>query len=418
MSTTTTLSLHKFSIVPEEDDGTHQFTLVLDNIRQLCAAPPSNKASSVESSELSYGGQRWSVVCMRSKDERYMGVFLKWRYQEQTGSQQAGLVCKIKYRLTLVNRADIESSKHFSSNQRFSSTQTILGKSKMASIDDLLDGGAGFSDAVGRRVVIQLTIYACATRFSTSLDTSGQARLRARKNASGTYFDTAPFLHSGHRWYLRAYPNKTNSGGVPAVYLYLSNRNRQVSMEVCFTLSLADGRTEILTYGFGEGAKYDGFGKTLPAPINDLDAEKSITVGVEIISVSVFKDVNISLFSPVSGSVGGKGASFSSYKDYRSGSAVASGADQTFQDQEGNTWRAAYQRDAKMATVTLDKSSGNYAHSKTKMVAATAALLAQDPEVAQDVDMSGMPLVAYFSNYLDERGHRMTFPLDSLQVNS
>ena len=446
VSTTPSLTLHKFTIIPDEDDTAHHFTLVLDNFPVLLEGLTTGVASSVDSTDLSYAGQRWSVLVQRSKDNAYLGVFLKWRYGDQSPAapggvaSSPGLSCKVRYRLTVVNRHDVNASKHFSSNQLFSTTsagaagagnsgQTVLGKSRMLEAAAASDCGAGWTDCTGRQLVITLVMSSCVVRYRAAIATDASARQRARKNASGAYYDTPPFLHCGHRWYLRAYPSKGGGGGggggvaagEPAVYLYLANRSRQVSMEVCFTLSLADRRTEILTYGFGEGAKYDGFGKTLTGAGGgacrvDVSASDSLVAGVEIISVGAFKDVGVSL-SPVMGSVGGGGGGGGP----RGGSCARSGhAPAPFNDHEGNTWRLDYRgRECATATFALDKAAaGHYtSHARGKLVAFSGFLLAQDPEQAQDVDMTGgRPVVARFSNSPDDRPARFTFPLDSLQV--
>jgi len=59
-----------------------------------------------------------------------------------------------------------------------------------------------------------------------------------------------------------------SSAGLPAVYLYLSSSNCPVTVELMFRLRLASDLTEILTYSFGDCAKYDGFGETLASSVN------------------------------------------------------------------------------------------------------------------------------------------------------
>ena len=185
-------------------------------------------------------------------------------------------------------------------------------------------------------------------------------------------------------------------------------------MELNFTLYVGEDRTEILTYGFGEGAQFDGFGKTLPAPLYNLDKVPMITVGVEMMSLTVFKDMTVS--------VHGQGSYAPHlYKEYRSYGTGSYGSSLTpaeaFQDHEGNYWKANYRRDSKMATVAFDKGVHHYPHSKTKLLCWSSILLAQDPNVAQDVDMAGKPIVGYFSNFIDEKGYLMTFPIDANQVS-
>ncbi|KAK2177773.1 hypothetical protein NP493_580g01018 [Ridgeia piscesae] len=398
------INLHKFGIVPDEDDSTHVFTFIFENPQRL-----ADGTKAIESSEVNYNGQKWSLVCMK-KEERYMGFFLKWKYGD--GQSASATSCKAKYRLCLTHRFDYNENKYFSSNQKFSSSQSLLGKSKFVPLDELLHQGAGYLDETGKRVVLELTMFQCVTRFEQQVDTS--PRCRTRKNASGYYFDTVTFLHAGHRWYMRVYPSKSNSNGLPAIYLYLSNKPRPVSMELNFTLYVGEDRTEILTYGFGEGAQFDGFGKTLPAPLYNLDKVPMITVGVEMMSLTVFKDMTVS--------VHGQGSYAPHlYKEYRSYGTGSYGSSLTpaeaFQDHEGNYWKANYRRDSKMATVAFDKGVHHYPHSKTKLLCWSSILLAQDPNVAQDVDMTGKPIVGYFSNFIDEKGYLMSFPIDANQTN-
>jgi len=98
-----------------------------------------------------------------------------------------------------------------------------------------------------------------------------------------------------HRWYIRFYVNKLNSGGLPAVYLYLSGKSTPVVLELQFTLRLATDLTEILTYSFGDGAKYEGFGKTLREPLVNAEKLTEVTVAVEIQSMVVYKTVAVRL---------------------------------------------------------------------------------------------------------------------------
>ena len=152
------INLHKFGIVPDEDDSTHVFSFIFENPQRLV----DGGAKAIESSEVNYNGQKWSVVCMK-KDERYMGFFLKWKYGD--GQSASSTSCKAKYRLCLTHRSDYNENKYFSSNQKFSSSQTLLGKSKFVPLDELLHQGAGYLDETGKRVVLELTMFQCVTRF-------------------------------------------------------------------------------------------------------------------------------------------------------------------------------------------------------------------------------------------------------------
>jgi len=86
-------------------------------------------------------------------------------------------------------------------SQKFSSAQPLLGKTRFASLDDVLDQAAGFLDDTGRQLVMELAVCRCATRFEKLENVSPTNR--TRKNASGVYFDTSTFALAGHRWYLR-----------------------------------------------------------------------------------------------------------------------------------------------------------------------------------------------------------------------
>lgn len=63
-------------------------------------------------------------------------------------------------------------------------------------------------------------------------------------------------------------------------------------------LHLGQDVTEILTYTFGEGAKFDGFGKTLPHTLANVDKIKELTIGVHIFDMAVTRNVTLSLVQP------------------------------------------------------------------------------------------------------------------------
>jgi hypothetical protein len=62
----------------------------------------------------------------------------------------------------------------------------------------------------------------------------GVLQERTRKNANGFYFDSPTFVFANQRWYLRVYPTKANSNGLPAVYLYLATKTQGLSIETQF----------------------------------------------------------------------------------------------------------------------------------------------------------------------------------------
>ena len=401
------ITLHKFGILPE-DEGTHVFTFIFENPQKLL------ELKSVESSEVSYGGHRWSIVCMR-KEERYMGIYLKWRYSD--GQSAPSISCKAKYTLSLIHRCDYADNKYFASNQKFTTSQSLLGKSKYIQLSDLLEMSGGFLDETGKRVVLELTISRCTTRYERSVDTSPSAR--TKKNVSGFYFDTPTFVLANHRWYMRVYPSKANSQGLPAVYLYLASKPKGLSLEVNFRLYLSEDTTELLTYNYGEGAKFDGFGKTLSQMLYGVDKMTSLTVGVEVTAVTIWKDHTLNMreqnvYTP---------HLYKDYAQYRKGSSHYGGGSyggltpvEAFQDQEGNYWKASIDRNAKKLTLIFDKGVHHYQQNKTKLLCWTATLLSRDPDRANDLDMCGEPVVGYFSNFIDEKGYRLVFPVEIAEV--
>ena len=220
------------------------------------------------------------------QDADHLGLFLKWRCTDG-----ASVSVKVKYSLTLIHRHDYSASRRFTTTQRFTSAQSMLGKTKFIPISELMDVGCGFLSDSARNVIIELQLNNAVTYFEKTVDVS--AASRTRKNASGVYFDSSTFQLADVRWYIRFYVNKLNSGGLPAVYLYLSNKNKSVVVELQFTLRLAGNLTEILTYSFGDSAKYEGFGKTLREPLSNCDRLTEVTVSAEIQSVVVYKLVTV-----------------------------------------------------------------------------------------------------------------------------
>jgi len=154
-----------------------------------------------------------------------------------------------------------------------------------------MDVGCGFLNDSARNVIIELQLNNAVTYFEKTVDVS--AASRTRRNASGVYFDTTTFQLADVRWYIRFYVNKLNSGGLPAVYLYMSGKNRPVVVELQFTLCLAGDLTEILTYSFGDSAKFEGFGKTLRQALVNTERLSEVTVSAEIQSVVVYKLVSV-----------------------------------------------------------------------------------------------------------------------------
>jgi hypothetical protein len=148
------INLQKFGIVPEEEEN-HVFTFVFENPQKLL------EVKSLESSEVNYGGQKWSLVCMR-KEERYMGIFLKWKY---TDGQSANCIStKAKYSICLVHRNDYGCNKYFNSSQKFTNNQSLLGKSKFILLSDLLDYATGYLDETGKRVILELSMSRSSSR--------------------------------------------------------------------------------------------------------------------------------------------------------------------------------------------------------------------------------------------------------------
>ena len=422
------ITLHKFGILPE-DEGSHVFSFVFENPQKLF------EVKSVESSEVNYGGHRWSIVCMR-KEEKYLGIYLKWRYSD--GLSAAAISCKAKYTLALIHRLDYGDNRYFQSNQKFTTSQSLLGKSKFIQLQDLVDLGSGYLDETGKRVILELSISKCTTRFEKTIDTSPKAR--TKKNVSGYYFDTTTFLLTNHRWYLRVYPTKVNSNGLPAVYLYIASKPKGISVEVNFRLYVGEDSTELLTYNYGEGAKYDGFGKTLSQALYNTEKMLQVTIGVEVVGLSIWKDVQVSLrqqsniYAP---HLYNKEYNTSPYRSTHSSGSSSSGGTlgryssstgssglgaltppDAFQDTEGNFWKAEMYADARRLTVTFDKGVHHYQQNKTKLLCWSATLLSRDVDRANDLDMLGEPIVGYFSNFIDEKGFRMTWDVDMEEVSN
>lgn len=82
------------------------------------------------------------------------------------------MTAKAKFSLGLVHRQDYSLNKYFNSNQKFSSAQALLGKSKFVPIDDLLGSGSGYLDDTGRNVILELGLFKCATHYEKAVDVS------------------------------------------------------------------------------------------------------------------------------------------------------------------------------------------------------------------------------------------------------
>ena len=263
---------------------------------------------------------------------------------------------------------------------------------------------SGYMDDVGKRVVVELQMASCSTCFERKVDTS--PTVRTKKNSNGYYFDTSTFVFSNFRWYIRVYPAKTKAGGLPSVYLYMSDKPKGVSVHLQFRLYMDDESTDYFTYTFGESAKFDGFGRTLTAAFEKPSKVLSLTVGVEIASVIIFKDVFLSLHP-------GTVYSPHLYNNYGASSLTPSEA---FQDHDGNHWKAEIDLESKRFAVTLDKAVHHFPQNITKLACWSATLLSRS-EAVEEMDMcADHAIVSYFSNSLDERGYIASFPIELAEV--
>ena len=420
------LTLHRVNIIPRADDGNeHLFIFSLENAHKLSSEPKG-----VESEGFNYGGTDWSLVCAR-KDESHLGVFLKWRYSDPCSAMMVS--AKISFSISVVHQHRSSDCATFSSQPVFSSSQPLLGKSKLLPLKEFLDPARGFLDGTARQAMIELRMSECSFGFEANVDVS--AKNRTRKNAGGVYYDTCTFLLANHRWFLRFYTKKLNSGGLPAVYLYLHGGSQGISLDLNFVLILGDGATEMLGYEFGEGAKFDGFGKTLSEQFSNPDKLEELNVAVDITRVVVYKLVFLKL--PMAQSTTSsrnlrKSPLFFNKPPLRQLSRdrlptptfnMSDLSQQIFQDHYGNPWKIEFLRDAPLESsnstnLVFEKGVYHYQNNKSKLVCIQLLLMSQNLDLAQDISMSNPLLICYFSNSLDEKGYPISFPVNLQQVNN
>lgn len=209
------------------------------------------------------------------------------------------------------------------------------------------------------------------------------------------------------------------------MYLYLSSRPRGINLDVIFRLYIGQDTTETLSYNFGEGAKFDGFGKTLPRPLYNVERQTELIIGVEVDSVIISKDVLVSIKPHPSSLYQGLHAS-PAYRQLSSRSVAGFGivpqtngltSGNSFQDIEGNQWIVDLDHTAKgRLTLVFNKAHQQYPQNRTKVLCWAGTLLSRDPNAARDIEMNGDPNVGYFSNFIDEKGYLMTFPVDKVEV--
>jgi len=74
-------------------------------------------------------------------------------------------------------------------------SQTLLGKTRLIPIGELMDVGSGFLSDSARNIIIELQMNNAVTYYEKSVDISPGSR--TRKNATGHYFDTSTFSLAG-----------------------------------------------------------------------------------------------------------------------------------------------------------------------------------------------------------------------------
>ena len=87
-----------------------------------------------------------------------------------------------------------------------------------------------------------------------------------------------------------------------------------------------------------------------------------------------------------------------------------------FKDQDGNVWKAEVIRDTRWLTVSIDKGVHHFTNNRTRIVVWSAILLSRDQQRAADVYMKGNPIVGFFSNFIEDKGYLITFPIQLSDV--
>ncbi|ESN92466.1 hypothetical protein HELRODRAFT_181338 [Helobdella robusta] len=419
-SPTTSSSSNVDDVVDDYDVINEQtFIFSLDGVNILNSRESKN---SIESDEFNFGGNSWSLVC--AKKDEFVGLFLKWKYQDSGTSKD--FTIKTKFVLTILHQCQANFNVSFmSSSQRFSSSHSLLGKSKMISMEDLLNLDNGYLDDTGKVVMVEIRMIGCTVRYESIVDITPKSR--TRKNASGVYFDSSLFNLANQRWFLRFYISKLNSNGLPAVYLYLHNGS-PLTTQLQFTLFLGKECTEILDYDFGEGAKFDGFGKTLPEPFPSPEKMTEMSVACEITRQKVYKIVSVRLMTnfltnrTLTGSNTPNRKSPISFGNSQSREKLKlrlspyDSSNQVFQDHFGNSWKIELSRETashSCVTFQFDRGTYHYPNSKSTISCIQAYVLSNDLTIAKDVPMSnGSYVIGYFSNFTDDKGVLMNFHLN------
>lgn len=85
-------------------------------------------------------------------------------------------------------------------------------------------------------------------------------------------------------------------------------------------------------------------------------------------------------------------------------------------DTDGNQWRLDIDRSAQRLTLTMSKGVHHYQHNRTQLLCWTASLISRDSNAAPDIDMRGDAIVGYFSNFIDDKGYLINFPVERKEV--
>ena len=73
-------------------------------------------------------------------------------------------------------------------------------------------------------------------------------------------------------------------------------------------------------------------------------------------------------------------------------------------------------RTSSRLTMLMTKGVHHYQHNRTQLLCWSASLLSKDPHAAPDVDMRGEPIVGYFSNFIEDKGYLINFPIERKEV--
>ena len=292
-----TVELHRALALNDSDD-TELFTFLLS-----VGDSESFRQSPTRSSVFYYQGHEWYLTCGGFDDKEsvtQLGVFLYW-----TGTNTAGLRCRADYRIIVRNVQDPAESLISEGQQVLFNAPKSLGWGKrgLGPLSDILSVSKGFLVEPSGTIIVELALKGGKTIFEQTVDISQILEDPSQSDNPYKSYFTPNFSLAGFEFYLSVYPfgDREEAGGHVSMYLhrYIKAANPNLGCRIRYRFFIgghvSPGDSKTFEFSFKNDHGYGRFKAFDPLSSTDLLRRGPVPVGVEILSITSYAQVELPL---------------------------------------------------------------------------------------------------------------------------